>query len=136
MKPTRPAPGGEVALTRVVPLPAVLLAIAPNAVVRLARAAVPSALRVRIRLVVSAVPIVLTPAHAVVRPFAEMVPGAKAPVIVQVGPTAGMLATAGLDLHTVALAIAQVAPHAAKLARAQVGPSIEALASEPVALGA
>jgi len=84
MKLTRPALGGEVAPTRVVPPPAVLPATAPSAVVRLNVPAGASALRVGNQLVVSAVPIDLAPARAVAPLITEIVRTAKAPASARV----------------------------------------------------
>jgi len=98
MKLTRPALGGEVAPTRVVPPPAVLPATAPSAVVRLNVPAGARALRVGNQLVVSAVPIDLAPARAVAPLITEIVRTAKAPASARVAPRAAKpgLARVGL----------------------------------------
>jgi len=104
---------------RVVPPPGVLLATAPSAVVRLNVAAGASALRVGNQLVVSAVPIDLAPARAVVPLIPEIVRTAKAP------------ASARVALAVRALARAQ---EAEALVSAVVDQSTEAPASVQVGL--
>ena len=119
MKLTRPALGGEVAPTRVVPPPAVLPATAPSAVVRLNVPAGARALRVGNQLVVSAVPIDLAPARAVAPLNLEIVRSAKAPASVRVGPAVPALANAQVAPSTAALVSVRVVLAVAALASAQ-----------------